>query len=271
MKVLIYADLEGITGIVNRMLTKEGDPEWQRGRKLMTGDVNAAVEGALAGGGREVLVLDGHGWNTNNVLIEELHPDAKLVQGSRMILDASFSAVFCIGFHARADATEGVLSHTVSSLTVSRCTLNEKPFGEFLLVAATAGYYDVPTVLISGDQVVAEEAREFVPRIETVVVKRSMGRMAAELLPPAKTHPMIREGAIHGLLRKGEIQPLRLDPPFSLEMEFKNIGSAEACCLYPGVKRLDARRIFFVCEDFLEVNDTFWTLTIIGNAAVVHG
>ncbi len=270
MKVLVYTDLEGITGVVHQMLTKEGDPEWQRGRKLMTGDVNSAVEGAIAGGAQEVLVLDSHGWNTNNILIEELHPDAKLVQGTRAILDPSFSAVLCIGFHAGAGAAEGVLSHTVSSLTVSKCILNDRPFGEFLLVAGTAGYHNVPTVLITGDQVVAEEARALVPKIETVIVKRSMGWMAAELLPPAKTHPMIREGAIQGLLQRKQIHPLRLDPPFLLEIEFKDIRSADVCCLYPGVNRPHARKIFLECKDFLEVSDAFWTLTLIGRTAVTR-
>jgi len=269
MKVMVRADIEGITGIVHRIYAKEGEPDWQRARRFMTGDVNAAVEGALAAGAKEVIVLDSHGWRTNNILIEELHPEAKLIQGTRSVLDSTFSAVLCIGFHARADIAAGILSHTVSSRAVARCILNGRPFSEFFLVASTAGYYDVPAVLVTGDQVVAEEARELVPGIETAVVKRGLGRMAAELLPPAKTQPMIREGAERGLRRREEIQPLKVAPPYALEVEFKDVEAAEVSDLYPGVNRIDARRVTYTGKDILEVNNAYRTLTLMANAVLM--
>jgi D-aminopeptidase len=105
----------------------------------MTGDVSSAVEGALEAGIQDVLVLNSHRWDMNNILIEEFHPRAKLIQRTHTILDPSFSAVLCVGFHVRADTAEGIRSHTLSSLTVLECKLNDEPFGEFLLVAGTAG------------------------------------------------------------------------------------------------------------------------------------
>ena len=48
MKVLISADMEGISGIVDWEQVLPGHPEYlSRGRQLMTGDVNAAVNGAF--------------------------------------------------------------------------------------------------------------------------------------------------------------------------------------------------------------------------------
>jgi D-amino peptidase len=267
---MVRADIEGITGIVNRIYAKEGEPDWQRARRLMTGDVNAAVEGALAGGAEDILILDSHGFRQNNILIEELHPEARLIQGTRSVMDTSFSAVLCIGFHARADVALGILSHTVSSIAVARCTINGTPFSEFFLMASTAGAYQVPTVLVTGDHAIAEEAGEWVPGIETVVVKKALGRMAGELLPPARTHPLIKSGAERGLHRAKEIAPLKPAPPFTLEVEFRDVESAEVAVQYPGVRRTEARWVQLETDDILEVNNAYRNLTLMANAILMY-
>ena len=51
MKLFICADMEGATGITHReQLLPEGKGEFERGRKLLTGDVNAAIEAAIVAG-----------------------------------------------------------------------------------------------------------------------------------------------------------------------------------------------------------------------------
>ena len=50
MKILIAADMEGITGVVHWDQVYPGQAEYPRFCKLMTGDVNAAIRGAFAGG-----------------------------------------------------------------------------------------------------------------------------------------------------------------------------------------------------------------------------
>lgn len=72
MKIYISADMEGISGVAANMQLKK-ESEYQRFRRLMTADVNAAIKGAFAGGATEVVVCDGHG-NMSNILIEELDP-----------------------------------------------------------------------------------------------------------------------------------------------------------------------------------------------------
>lgn len=54
MRVLISADIEGISGVCDPEQTRPGSQEYERARRLMTGEVNAAVEGALEGGATEV-------------------------------------------------------------------------------------------------------------------------------------------------------------------------------------------------------------------------
>ena len=80
MRILISADIEGISGVMSPEQTSPGSGEYERARLLMTREVNAAVEGALEGGATEIWVADGHG-QYNNILLEELHPGACLVSG----------------------------------------------------------------------------------------------------------------------------------------------------------------------------------------------
>ena len=67
MRILISADIEGISGVMSPEQTSPGSGEYERARLLMTREVNAAVEGALEGGATEIWVADGHGQYNNPV------------------------------------------------------------------------------------------------------------------------------------------------------------------------------------------------------------
>ncbi len=60
MKILIAADMEGITGVTTWDHVSPSHPEYARFRKRMTEDVNAAIRGAFAGGADAIVVADGH-------------------------------------------------------------------------------------------------------------------------------------------------------------------------------------------------------------------
>ena len=66
MKILIAADMEGITGVTTWDHVNPGHAEYARFRKLMTADVNAAIRGACDAGATHVIVADGH-WNGSNI------------------------------------------------------------------------------------------------------------------------------------------------------------------------------------------------------------
>ena len=65
MKIFISADIEGVAGVVVPQHGAPGNPEYERARRLMTQEVNAAIAGAFEGGATEVLVNDSHGPMTN--------------------------------------------------------------------------------------------------------------------------------------------------------------------------------------------------------------
>ena len=79
MKILIAADMEGISGVTHWDQVSPGHAEYERFRRVMTAEVNAAVQGAYEGGAQEVSVSDGHS-NASNILVEELDRRARSEQ-----------------------------------------------------------------------------------------------------------------------------------------------------------------------------------------------
>lgn len=45
MNVYVSVDIEGISGVVHAAMMPPGEKEYERGRRLLTADANAAIEG----------------------------------------------------------------------------------------------------------------------------------------------------------------------------------------------------------------------------------
>jgi len=256
MKLLIAVDMEGITGVVNFDQTDPHHPEYQRFRRLMTQDVNAAVRGAAEAGAETILVTDGH-WNSTNILIEELDSRAVLKSGSpshfSMVegVDSGVGAAFFIGYHARMGTENAILDHTWSSSRVKNLWINGRLAGESGLNGALCGSFGVPVVLVSGDQAVCAEAREWMPGIETVQVKRALGRHAAECLSVEKTQGLIKQGAetaVKRFLAGQAAKPLVVGTPVTIGIEFIYSDMADRASLLAGTVRTGSK-IEMVCAD----------------------
>lgn len=249
--------MEGITGVVNWEQVTPGKSEYERFRLLMTSDVNAAIAGAFKAGADEVVVADGHSGG-NNILIENFDPRARLHSGNAApfammqgVADGINSAMF-IGYHARAGTLNAICDHTWSSQKVANVTLNNQPIGEFGLNAALGGHYGVSVLMVSGDLAAAEEAKVWVPEINTVIVKKATSRQSAECLPPAETQTMIHESAGHAVRRflAGKYpMPLKVDHPITIRVAYMNSTMADNTSGCPGVQRIDARNIEFTSDD----------------------
>ncbi len=253
MKVYISCDMEGISGVVAGKQTEMNGEEYKRAQKLMTSEVNAAIEGALAGGASEILVNDSHG-SMRNILIEELNPSAQLISGSPKPLsmmqgiDESFDAAFFIGYHAQAGTAHSVLDHTYSGI-VYQVSLNGQPMGETGLNAALAGHFGVPVVLVTGDKLLVEEAVALLERVEGVAVKESYGRYAAKCLVPDAAHHLIHEAALRAVLRCE--QPFIVEPPITLAVDFTSSAHLDMAELIPGSRRSGGRHIEYTHDDLL--------------------
>lgn len=266
MKILIAADMEGITGVVSWDQVNPNHAEYARFRRLMTGDVNAAIRGAFEGGASEVIVSDGHNAG-RNILIEELDARARLNSGSPSPLsmvqgvDAGVKGVIFIGYHARIGSQNAILEHTWSDERVSNVLINGQPFGEIGLNAAVSGHFQAPVLMISGDQTACAEAAALIDGVETVIVKTASGRMAAELLPPAVSQEKIQAGAkraVQRLVQGQAPKPLRLQTPITLAIDFMQSEMADKAALLPGAVRRE-RRVEFSAADMVTIYAAFRT------------
>ena len=267
MKILIAADMEGITGVTNWDQVDPNHAEYPRFRRLMTQDINAAIRGAFESGADEVLVTDGHDRGTN-ILLEELDPRAHLICGDNSPLamiqgvDQGVDGVIFVGYHARAGSHKGILDHTWSSRRVANLWLNDLLVGEYGLNGAVAGYFNVPVLMLTGDQTACAQASELLGNIEMVVVKTAIGRMAAECLPPQVTGELIQKAARQAIKRlKGGSapKPYVVTTPVHVTIDFNTSDQADQAELFPGSRRLDGRRLTFTSDDMLTAYLAFQT------------
>ncbi|MDM5197920.1 M55 family metallopeptidase [Fictibacillus enclensis] len=272
MKIFISADMEGISGVATNMQLKKND-EYQRFRKLMTQDVNAAIAGAFDGGATEVTVADGHG-NMSNILVEELDERARLVSGNNRVLcqltglDDSFGGIMFVGHHGReAGSARAVISHTLAGVAVAEMKINGKVVGETEMNAGAAGFFGVPAILATGDDAYVEEVTETLPEIEGAVVKFAVDRFSAELLHPSKARQIIHEKAKRGVERAKEIPPYVVEGPVTFEIEFKGTNQAVMTTTLPTVELIGPKTIRFTCEDYITAYKHMWGAVIIGMAA----
>src|SRR6058998_1801339 len=96
-KIFMITDMEGVSGIFDTELQclPYKSPRWEESRKLLTGEINAAVDGLFEGGAVEVVVWDGHS-SGQNLSVSDIHPRARLLTGgavsSTLELNSSYSA-----------------------------------------------------------------------------------------------------------------------------------------------------------------------------------
>lgn len=271
MKVFISADMEGVSGIVDAKQTRDDEKEYERARRLMTGEVNAAIEGALDGGATEIVVNDSHA-AMRNILIEELNPAAQLISGSPKPLSMmqgigpDYKAAFFVGYHAAAGTTASILDHTYYGRVVYQIMVNGRVLGETGLNAALAGFYGVPVALVTGDEVLVKEARATLGDIETAAVKEAYGRTSARCLPPAKAHELIRAAAQRALARPR--QPFIIPPPYALTMDFLNTALTYMAELLPGARRTGPRRIEYAADDYPTIFRAFRAMVVLAGTMV---
>jgi D-amino peptidase len=150
LKIYISVDMEGIGGVStwDVQAGSEGS-EYEKFRKLMTAEANAAIQAAFDAGATQVLVSDSHG-NGQNLDIELLDKRVRLIRAwprpllMMQGLDSTFDAAVFIGYHAREGQSKAVLAHTMSSRGVFEIKLNETVVPETGFNAAIAGDFGVP-------------------------------------------------------------------------------------------------------------------------------
>ena len=168
MKVFISSDIEGTAGIVDWQQVRASGADYELGRRLLTDEVNAAIDGAARAGATQFPVNDSHS-TMQNIPPNALHHSASYLSSRHKPrymmegLDGTFDAVFMVAYHGSVGAEHAILSHTYNPLAVWEARLNGTAVGESALNALVALHHRVPVVLITGDDATAEEAQPFLP------------------------------------------------------------------------------------------------------------
>jgi len=266
MKILIAADMEGISGVTNWDQVTAGHFEYSRFQGIMTGDVNAAIRGSIKGGASEIVVTDGHGSGTN-ILIEKLDKRARLNAGNTSpyamvqgIESGDFDGVIFVGYHARSGSGNGILAHTWSSKRVANVWLNEVEMGEYGLNAALCGHFGTPVLMITGDQTACTQAVDLLGDLITVEVKQATSFKSAECLTPEVAQGMIQASAkkaVKGLKNGKGPTPYKMREPVIGVIEFRLVEMADSASRMPDAVRLDGTRIQFTAPDMASAYTVF--------------
>jgi len=238
MKLYIMTDLEGVAGVINaRDYIYQESRYYETARRLLTEEVNAAIEGFADGGFTDFFVVDGHGAGAIN--IDLLDPRARLSRGWGPVaypfgMTCEFDAVAYVGQHAKAGTPFSHLTHT-GSFHVLDQTLNDISIGEYGEGAFMAGELGVPVIFASGEKAFCDEAQSLTPWVQTVAVLEGVVadtgdeleaeayerfHEAAVHLQPKRACEMIREGAARAARRfvddRSSFKTLTIDPPYTL-------------------------------------------------------
>jgi D-amino peptidase len=263
LKVYISADMEGIGGVST--WDKQSSPkgaDYEKFRRLMTLEVNAAITGAYDAGATEVLVSDSH-WDGQNIDPELLDRRVRMVRawprplGMMQGIDDTFDAVVFVGYHASEGQADAVLAHTESGSRFFDVKLNGLTVPEAGINAAIAGEFGVPVVFLSGDQTIGQEATRLLGAIETAAVKTAGGFFSATMLHPEECQRLIREGVKRGVEKRRQLKAYKLARPVKLEVTFKRTVDAEIVSYFQGVERTRGNVIVYTARDMLDASRFF--------------
>jgi len=254
-KVLIMSDMEGVDGIFS--WADQCNPlksrRWQESQTLLTGEVNAAVEGLLSGGATEVVVWDGHDGG-ESLSAGDIHPKARLLIGSPIPpireFDSTFSAIVFVGQHAMAGAENSVLPHSYF-FNIQNLWVNGRLVGEIGIRAMIAGEMGVPAIMLAGDTAACKEIRELIPQVECAEVKAGVSPTAGFTLPHSAACRLIRTRAESAMKRLTEFRPYRVEGPVEVKVEFTTTGA-------PGPeprrasRRMDERTVVYTGKNIID-------------------
>lgn len=268
MRVLIMADMEGVSGIVTWGQVNGGAPMYEEGRKLYTEEINAAIRGAKSAGATQIVAVDCHGaggdWSFNSFIPELLDPDCEWVAHhpwSRYteMFETGCDACLLIGMHARNNTPDGVLCHTISTVKWYNLWFNDDLVGEVGINAALCGHYGVPIALVTGDEAVCRESRALMgDGLTTVAVKKGLTRYSARQIPPVRARQMIADGTKQALQNLSAVKPYVPARPTRITIEVDAIEKVADFKGRYGVEIVEPQKVVSTGQDWMQAWDQIW-------------
>ena len=249
MRIAILTDMEGVAGLVNFKDWCEPDsPYYEKGKMLLTEEINAAIRGFCDAGATELFVVDGHGAGAIDTLLLDERAEYSRGWGDVHMfgLDGEFDALAFVGQHAKAGTPCSHLTHT-GHFDVIDLRYNGISVGEYGECVIRAGHYGTPVIFAAGERALCEEAKALTPWVHTAETKYGVtkddGRQcdtdeySRHNLGAVHVHPnvarrRIYEGAKAALedlkANPDKFKPFRLEPPYIRECWCRKWGSAPA-------------------------------------------
>jgi D-amino peptidase len=259
LRVHISVDMEGVGGVVTGEQLGPAGFEYGRFREFMTREALAAVTAAKAAGATEIIVADSHG-NGQNLLIDQFPADVRVIRswprrlGMVAGVDQGADVAMFIGYHAGTNNPTGVRAHTFSSANLTRVAINGANVTEGSWNAAIAGHFNVPVIMMSGDDAAIAEVRKAVGNIEAAETKRTLGFHSALTLTPQASAALIGERVTAAFRRRSEFRPFKVQTPVVVDVSFKNYMPAEVLAYLPLFERTDSHSIRFRAKDMVEAS-----------------
>jgi D-amino peptidase len=275
MKVHITADMEGIATISHDEQADYKSQEYPRMREIMTGEVEAAIQGAKDGGADRIVVCDAHDTG-RNLLVEKLDPEVEVIQGNPYELgmmsgiSKDCDASLQVGYHSMRHTHEGTLGHTYT-YSIAQLRFNGTVIGESGLSAAIAGHFGVPLVFVSGDAHAVKQAQMLVGNIVGVPTKTGVGIYAVHSLTPKKACDLIRKGAKEAVEKTSEIKPYIVKKPVLMQVELERPLMAQYASKIPMVKRVDIKTVSYKARDVIEAFEVFNVIDRLASYAKSEG
>jgi D-amino peptidase len=254
MKVYIIPDLEGVSGITQFRQNLKAMGIYELMCKRMVNEINASIEGIKeADKNSEIYVME-----THEIDDETLTPEINgLIRGARIpLFDNSFDVLFFVGQHAKSQVEKGVLCHT-GNARIMEVKINGNEYGEIGINSLYAGTYNISTIFVSGDTACIEEAKKLFKNIVTVESKIGLGMHSAICYHPKKVLNEIKEKSKEAIIEYKKnpknFPPLKLNPPYEIEIEWQYIEMADRATLIPGIKKISKRITLYKSKNFEEI------------------
>lgn len=268
MRIVIFCDMEGVCGIQAWEQVNGGHPSYEDGRRLYTGEVNAAVRGARAAGATDIIVVDCHGagggFRFKSFIPDRLESGAQYVLGHPWAryteaFDQGCDAILFVGAHAMAGTPDGVLCHTVSSENWHHAWINDTCVGESGILAAIAGCWDVPAIFVAGDEATCREVTSLLgEEVVTAPVKTGLGRFSARNMAPRDACTLIEMRVAQAISLHTWPKPYKPQAPVTFKVEVATPDCVNDFIGRKGVEIVGERLVSCTAETFWQAWDQMW-------------
>jgi len=259
VKILLYHDMEGLSG--QNVLTSIDfpRPEYFEARELLTADVNAVIDGLFAGGADSVFVVDAHGsFNPEpDILLDKMDPRALMLFKKEkfhpyvdLLDENSYDAIVAVAMHSRTSGG-GFGDHTVNLGT--DWILNGMSINESEIIAYSWGRIGIPLILVSGDNKLAEQL-SWMNWLEYVTVKEAVAIDDAVLYPVEAVHKDLREAARRSVENLDMMKAIRLSEPITATLRVIPPSDLSILEKVPGIEYRD-QSVTFEAADFQKAYD----------------